>query len=87
MLVSFIFGIGERVTIVLPIFFYHNSAESLPRRGLGRVVTPSGIEDSIPLASPLIRGTKDPTLVPPLSRGARGDLESTASEIYYGFES
>jgi len=41
MLVTFIFGIGERVTIVLPIFFYHNSAESLPRRGLGRVVTPS----------------------------------------------
>jgi hypothetical protein len=45
------------------------------------------IEDSIPLASPLRRGTKDPTLVPPLLRGARGDLESTASEIYYGFES
>ena len=40
MLVTFIFGIGERVTIVLPIFFYHNSAESLPRLGLGRVVTP-----------------------------------------------
>jgi hypothetical protein len=46
-----------------------------------------GIEDSIPLASPLRRGTKDPTLVPPLLRGARGNLESTASEIYYGFES
>jgi len=43
MLVTFIFGIGERVTIVLPIFFYHNSDESLPRLGLGRVVTPSAI--------------------------------------------
>jgi hypothetical protein len=42
MTITFIFGIGERVTIVLPIFFYHNSAESLPRLGLGRVVTPSG---------------------------------------------
>jgi hypothetical protein len=40
MLVTFILGIGERVTILLPIFFYHNSAESLPRLGLGRVVTP-----------------------------------------------
>jgi predicted amidohydrolase len=47
MLVTFIFGIGERVTIVLPIFFYHNSAESLPRRGLGRVVTPSGRQGTV----------------------------------------
>ncbi len=45
MLVTFIFGIGERVTIVFPIFFYHNnSAESLPRLGLGRVLTPSAPE-------------------------------------------
>jgi hypothetical protein len=42
MTITFIFGIGKRVTIVLPIFFYHNSAESLPRLGLERVVTPSG---------------------------------------------
>jgi hypothetical protein len=34
------FGIGERVTIWLPIFFYHNSAQSSPRLGFGRVVTP-----------------------------------------------
>ncbi|HEY9297630.1 MAG TPA: hypothetical protein VIQ31_14930, partial [Phormidium sp.] len=27
------------VTILLPIFFYHNTAQSLPRLGLGRVVT------------------------------------------------
>jgi hypothetical protein len=47
MLVTFIFGIGERVTIVLPIFFYHNSAESLPRLGLGRVVTPSAFSQVI----------------------------------------
>jgi hypothetical protein len=43
MLVTFIFGIGKCVTILLPIFFYHNSAESLPSLGLGRVVTPSGL--------------------------------------------
>jgi len=48
MLVTFIFGIGEGVTIVLPIFFYHNSAESLPRLGLGRVVTPSADIETIP---------------------------------------
>jgi Transposase and inactivated derivatives len=34
------FGIGERVTIWLPIFFYHNSAQFSPRLGLGRVITP-----------------------------------------------
>jgi hypothetical protein len=44
MLVTFIFGIGKCVTILLPIFFYHNSAESLPCLGLGRVVTPSDIK-------------------------------------------
>lgn len=44
MLVTFIFGIGKCVTILLPIFFYHNSAESLPsRQGFGRVITPSGL--------------------------------------------
>jgi hypothetical protein len=32
--------IGKRVTILLPIFFYHNRDQSLPRLGLGRVVTP-----------------------------------------------
>jgi len=47
MLVTFTFGIGERVTIVIPIFFYHNSAESLPRLGLGRVVTPSAFSQVI----------------------------------------
>jgi len=40
MLVTYFFGIGKRVTILLPIFFYHNTAQSLPRLGLGRVVTP-----------------------------------------------
>jgi len=47
MLVTFIFGLSERVTIVLPIFFYDNSAESLPRLGLGRVVTPSAFSQVI----------------------------------------
>jgi len=28
------------VTILLPIFFYHNTAQFLPRLDLGRVVTP-----------------------------------------------
>jgi hypothetical protein len=36
------FGIGKRVTILLPIFFYRNRDRSLPRLGLGRVVTPPG---------------------------------------------
>ena len=44
MLVTFIFGIGKCVTILLPIFFYHNSAGSLPSLGLGRVVTPSAFK-------------------------------------------
>lgn len=43
MLVTFIFGIGKCVTILLPIFFYHNSAESLPSQDFGRVVTPLGL--------------------------------------------
>ena len=36
------FGIGKRVTILLPIFFYHHRDQSLSRLGLGRVVTPQG---------------------------------------------
>jgi IS605 OrfB family transposase len=46
-LVTLYFWIGKRVTILLPIFFYHNSAESLPSLGLGRVVTPSGENQTI----------------------------------------
>jgi hypothetical protein len=47
MLVTFIFGIGKCVIILLPIFFYHNSDESLPSLSLGRVVTPSGVIGTI----------------------------------------
>src|SRR4028119_691764 len=43
-LVTLYFWIGKRVTILLPIFFYQNPAESLPRLGLGGVVTPSAID-------------------------------------------
>jgi len=39
-LVSLFFWIGKRVTILLPIFFYHKLAQSLLTMGLGRVVTP-----------------------------------------------
>jgi hypothetical protein len=39
-LVSLFFWIGKRVTILLPIFFYHKLAQSLLNMGLGRVVTP-----------------------------------------------
>jgi hypothetical protein len=41
-LVSLFFWIGKRVTILLPIFFYHKLAQSLLNMGLGRVVTPPG---------------------------------------------
>ncbi|MEG4634723.1 helix-turn-helix domain-containing protein, partial [Microcoleus sp. AR_TQ3_B6] len=37
-----IFGIGKRVTILLPIFFYHTLPQSLRVLGLGLVVTPPG---------------------------------------------
>jgi hypothetical protein len=40
MLVSLFFWIGKRVTILLPIFFYHKLAQSLLTMGLGLVVTP-----------------------------------------------
>jgi len=35
----------------------------------------------------IVAGTKEKIPVPPLNKGARGDLDSTTSEIYYGFES
>src|SRR4028119_2249435 len=40
MLVSLFFWIGKRVTILLPIFFYHKLAQSLLTMGFGLVVTP-----------------------------------------------
>ena len=40
MLVSLFVWIGKRVTILLPIFFYHKLAQSLLTMGLGLVVTP-----------------------------------------------
>ncbi|NQE37137.1 hypothetical protein E5S67_04905 [Microcoleus sp. IPMA8] len=40
--VSLFFWISKRVTILLPIFFYHKLAQSLLTMGLGRVVTPPG---------------------------------------------
>ena len=43
-LVSLFFWIGKRVTTLLPIFFYHKLAQSLLTMGLGRVVTPPGLE-------------------------------------------
>jgi hypothetical protein len=39
-LVSLFFWIGKRVTILLPIFFYHKLAQSLLTMGSKRVVTP-----------------------------------------------
>ena len=42
MLVSLFVWIGKRVTILLPIFFYHKLAQSLLTMGLGLVVTPPG---------------------------------------------
>jgi hypothetical protein len=42
MLVSLFVWIGKRVTIVLPIFFYHKLAQSLLTMGFGLVVTPPG---------------------------------------------
>jgi hypothetical protein len=46
-LVSLFFWIGKRVTILLPIFFYHKLAQSLLNMGLGRVVTPPGRRRSL----------------------------------------
>jgi hypothetical protein len=43
MLVSLFFWIGKRVTILLPIFFYHKLAQSLLTMGFGLVVTPPGL--------------------------------------------
>jgi hypothetical protein len=43
-LVSLFFWIGKRVTILLPIFFYHKLAQSLLTMGFRRVVTPSKIQ-------------------------------------------
>jgi hypothetical protein len=40
MLVSLFVWIGKRVTILLPIFFYHKLAQSLLTMGFGLVVTP-----------------------------------------------
>jgi hypothetical protein len=40
MLVSLFVWIGKRVTILLPIFFYHKLAQSLLNMGFGLVVTP-----------------------------------------------
>ena len=42
-LVSLFFWIGKRVTILLPIFFYHKLAQSLLTVGFRLVVTPPGI--------------------------------------------
>jgi hypothetical protein len=42
MLVSLFVWIGKRVTILLPIFFYHKLAQSLLTMGFGLVVTPPG---------------------------------------------
>ena len=49
MLVSLFVWIGKRVTILLPIFFYHKLAQSLLTMGLGRVVTPpvAEVDDSV----------------------------------------
>jgi hypothetical protein len=40
MLVSLFVWIGKRVTILLPIFFYHKLAQSLLTMGFALVVTP-----------------------------------------------
>jgi hypothetical protein len=47
MLVSLFVWIGKRVTIVLPIFFYHKLAQSLLTMGFGLVVTPPAIISKI----------------------------------------
>jgi hypothetical protein len=44
MLVSLFVWIAKRVTIVLPIFFYHKLAQSLLTMGFGLVVTPPAKE-------------------------------------------
>jgi hypothetical protein len=53
MLVSLFFWIGKRVTILLPIFFYHKLAQSLLTMGFGLVVTPPALNhNSAPIAEP-----------------------------------
>jgi hypothetical protein len=47
MLVSLFVWIGKRVTILLPIFFYHKLAQSLLTMGFGLVVTPPGYTVSV----------------------------------------
>jgi O-phosphoseryl-tRNA(Cys) synthetase len=46
-LVSLFFGIGKRVTIMLPMFFYQKLAQSLLNMGLERVVTPPSLIQDI----------------------------------------
>jgi hypothetical protein len=51
-LVSLFFWIGKRVTTLLPIFFYHKLAQSLLTMGLGRVVTPPGMDTALQSPAP-----------------------------------
>jgi hypothetical protein len=54
-LVALFFWIGKRVTILLPIFFYHKLAQSLLTMGFTRVVTPPGTTDAITFEAFIIR--------------------------------
>ena len=53
MLVSLFVWISKRVTILLPIFFYHKLAQSLLTMGLGLVVTPPGLSPYSPDFNPI----------------------------------
>ena len=73
MLVSLFVWIGKRVTILLPIFFYHKLAQSLLTMGLGLVVTPPAS----------IGKTFKVNLVEPLPRpNASGDYTSSNANTW-----